>query len=840
MPVSKPAPKAAKPTLETISETLSNPDADDDSNIGTLEALLPTALDEIKRSVRPFTDQQKLAAPSSSIAVPPLYSKPVDDKTLSDGLKPPLAEAAGRANAAFAQLVRGWESYMNDANVEAFPSLQMLTNLQMCGNVSEGMRITGSAAMGVVPEDEPLAQPELRHTHSTPLKYGRSMFEADNGEYVPPAIPLDPFLRSSSTPSSFRHQSLTSAFVLPSHVSSAHRASYTSSIINPRSMASAFDPVMYYSMALEDMERTSIEVTADMAHTPAPDISLVPQDSSEAESRGPASRAAKFLSDVKLLRRRRVRNGRENPAQPPSVLQSPRDEGAEEGGVGVVMDTAVTVFTESGPNFNATLMLSGSSEMSGAMNTSTFIDNCISDPSTPNNMGDCTEEAAHPTDHYTHHDYSNPEEEELKFHRVHVSLDSSESQGSVPSPSYHQIENDRPGAHSETNRVRVFTLEKIDALGLDQPVASPSQNLFQDSQSPRSMCFRTGSTPCEVTTVKLLSTTTTPLYTISETDREVMLANKEGKKRRSLDSAVKSYSNALDICSESVNSGSTSSSNPNGYFALAESPISLREGANVPTDRFFDPTVPTIRTQSTTSVRFNIPLTTIRSGHSGSSGTLETSSATNTTGSLSGSSVEEKPPSFVSTLERQGASDLTSFREVTECSSQRGNADSPERREESPVELAIFPSVVFEARAVGLSADISGRESRGRPDKDKMRNRPPRSPAKGNHHATPPPDSPFLLPLDQHSPPRNIVDHPMPNMDPSRPYVVRTPCLVGSSILHSTATLPTNPVSPLHFHEGAIRGRTYHDGSVEILKDDAKSDESPIVTSRSTPSYQQR
>ena len=104
----------------------------------------------------------------------------------------------------------------------------------------------------------------LRHTHSTPLQKAPSILD----EYamrtgLPPPIPLDPFQRSSSTPSAFRTRSVHSAFGSVRAASPANTEE-TSSLIGVQYVSmsgepavsyrcSAFDPVQYYARQIEDM-----------------------------------------------------------------------------------------------------------------------------------------------------------------------------------------------------------------------------------------------------------------------------------------------------------------------------------------------------------------------------------------------------------------------------------------------------------------------------------------------------------------------------------------------------------------------------------------------------------
>lgn len=730
---------------------------------------------------------------------------------------------AGLGSNAFAQLVRGWEAYMNDSHGEAFPSLQQL---QLHAN--EGLaRLTAPLQPHLVPtlEGHPLAPPALRHTHSSPLQYGASIFDRF-GENVPPPIPLDPFQRSSSTPSSFRQPSMTSAFTMPSQ-----RASYTS--VNESSRYSAFDPVKYYANALEtleDMERTSIEV-----------MDTSPSKPDEPDRRGAASRAARFLSDVRVLRRRRrARGGRENPAQPMSV--SSKDEAIEEE-MGC-FDTTVTVVTETEANPNETSMLSRSSEVSAIMNN----EESKEEPTEIYSAPVVESEDEHETDPvHQEGQYQQLEsdgEDEIKVKRLEpFRVDSPV----VSPPSYQLIDDDRASGDTAEKSQKpkiVFQLVEEKKMRVTRAGSSATPSPTPGSSRPNDS---PGTASSGHTTQATFSSSgsgpQSGLSTISETDREVMEANKEGKRRRSLQSLVSSQQPKLETEGGSQHSSSTNSTNPQGYLAL-NSPVRLRDGANVPADRFFtnSPSSGNSMSRTGSQSRPQIPLMARRSAQSGSTGT-ETTSATNTSSSASS---DEKPPTFVSYLDRQAASDLTTFREA--APSPRGEADIGEEREDSPAELVSYPAVIFEE--VAVSRNISSPQPRGflsRPER--VRSLPPRSPTKGLRPMTTPPPRGSVSPLHQQSPPRNIVDHPASSL--SRPHVMRTngqPIAVGSTPA-IMATLPESSlsvvdtseelverVSPVAIGEdelpssrGPIRGRTYEDGSVEILKSSSKEDMSVVT-----------
>lgn len=764
---------------------------------------------------------------------------------------PPPSDGSGKPDS-FAQLVRTWEAYINDDEGDAFQPLQLLQmqSLQLCGRAGEGLaRLTGPSFPGI----NDLAPTELRHTHSSPLVYRPAMYDYNDEDTVPPPpVPLNPFQRSSSTPSTstFRTNSMSSAFgtadrsafTLPSQ-----RSNYASEGTGDH--FSAFDPVKYYATALEDMERTSIEVM-DMSSDRTKGGSDAQADGKEPTKparRGAASRAARFLSDVRTLRRRRrIRGGRENPAQPPSVSSNEDSEGQTN-------KAAVTVITESNyipQEIPAEALAVQTPEVADPLKEKeepVYSAAVESDPEDGKDTPPGVDGQYHQLD-------SDVDEEEIHYQKIEASLQP-ESPGTVPSPSYQQIGDERPlsGAakpgrvDGKTIRIQVSSPSKPDADKTSiVPVGStPSPTLMaQDSGSnltPRSndsgtgspgttRSSNTGSSSGHTTQAASLSSgQQSTLSTVSETDREVMEANKQGKRR--LDSRIVPVAQKSDIDGTSFNSSSTGSSNPAGYLALEESPVALREGANVPAYRFFtgSPGGADGANQSGVSMRSR---TTSTKKSSCSPVTLGSSSATNTSSSNSSS---EEPPTFVSYLQRESASDLTSVREAAETSSPRAGGVGKEEREGSPSEIVGYPQVLFE-EANGL------REQQPSPVRlakqnllDKYRTRPPRSPVKGARPVTTPPPRGSVSPLHlQHSPPR-ILDHPDSGI--SRPYVMRTALGAGKpvartvmlpSVLECPSLVPADGSDEFGTQEANVPKQTdahagpFEEGSIEVLKRDSK------------------
>ena len=810
-----------------------------------------------------MSDQAKEPTPQRDVAhvenevaqQQPPQSSPIES-TVEQSVSAVLGPAERVGANALSQLVRGLDNYMNDADNNFQQPLQMLQDLQLCGPGLEGMhRLTADGSL-----PHPLAQPALRHIRSSPLESRPSIFDQSHDEeeeedFIPPPIPLDPFQRSSSTPQSFRQRSinsafgsveLRSAFAIPSQrvPSSAAGSRY-----------SAFDPVRYYANQLEDMERTSIEVMDMTPEKPATETS--PKESEKSPTkRGAASRAARFLSDVRVLRRRRRRalSGRDNPAEPPSPSitdQSSSPPNSDQ------MDTSITVITEHETNPSNTSLLSQSSEVSAIVGGK-----LESEPEQPGEMysppvqeGEADEDVKMTDDsksgQYQQLD-SDVDEEEQHYQEIEAQLQP-ESPGTVPSPSYQQFVD---GTSRDTTTAPKTSL-RIKFPAMEKPrvsMSSPSPTRMQESdgnnqESPvtaRSSITGSSSGHTTQATSTASSVGQSGLSTISETDREVMEANKEGKRRRSLATIPSARKNESDVTS--VNSSSTTSSNSNAaYLALDNSSAPLRDGANVPVDRFFIAESSMTGNTGNSVVRSLSQTThTTTSSSSRRSGRTSTSPSTSesaTHTSSSGSSREE-PPTFVSYLDR--VADLVSVRESTEMSSPR--ADCEQEREGSPAEMG---DLLFEEAKAPRGRKIICPTTKQRGRLEKFRTRPPRSPYKGIRSAsTPPPRSSPMSFHQQLSPPRNIVDQPDSNLL-SKPNVMRRaqphsiPSDTATDNMLSEAGRSLSPKDYNQYEEEVIltepefsldgetmKGRTYENGNVEVVTSEADKTTSvvPIVT----------
>lgn len=798
-------------------------------------------------------------------------------------------------NSAYSHLVRGWENYLSIHEGMPFQPLnqplQMLQDLAFCGPISSNFALLSGGYESDAEMFQSLAPPALRHTHSNPNQYRPPMVQFDDGgnnnfvesDVPPPPVPLDPFQRSSSTPSAFRkHSAANSSFGTANSsafFSPPQRLSYSGeSFVNSVARHSAFDPVKYYARALEDMERTSIEVTdvtpssfVEMSEDRETDqkdetMSLFGEDAPKAATtlpakRGAAFRAARFLSDVRVLRRkRRVRNGRENPAQPLSsdmndIESKQEDKQCNTTVIPRKLETAVTVFTET--NHESALdtsLLSRSSELSAIVESSgnrslpAESTGPILNSSSDSHMSDHDDRHhhSHSNDNEYHQLDSDIDEEDDLYRRIDSELNV-ESPNTIPSPSYQNFVDDQslvsPNdgisstipheylvGRSATKCQEIVPIRPRLQATLASPVAaSPSPTPMDcgdaSNLTPRSNesstispgTTRTGSSSGHATSIG--TNPQSGLSTISETDREVMETNKEAKRRKGLDRLASRRKTDNDGTSQ--HSSSTDSTNPHGYLALAGSPSSLREGANVFTDRFFtqtpsyygsNPNEGFIRSHTTSSV-------SRRSGET-TSPTATSGSATNTSSS---SSSNEQPPKFVSYLDREFQSDLTTFREIMEPSSERSESDE---REQSPAPSDMLFG--YPADSLNASKDLKT-----------LRSRPPRSPSKGLRPLkTPPPRLSESPVYQQLSPPRTIVDHPDSSI--SRPYVRRS----GISsfphpMLSSAAFNSFGMIEDTKIHEKTsfvdnqiyLKDQTYEEHSIEIMTSDSMEENNvKIVT----------
>lgn len=737
----------------------------------------------------------------------------------------------------FTDLVRNLETFIGDRAVDQFqPFLNLCGHSQGLSRLSYGQQ--GESSESGVDLSEPFA---LRHIHSTPLVHTASMLD-DEDEDEPPPLGVEILTRSRSTPLS---TSANSAFGtinrpnLPYMNGPDDRSAFTlppyrlkPSLSNDRVSAhlDVFNPITY------DVDRET--------DTTAIEVMDVPQVQVEKAATSPsrkglgsktATRAAKFLSEVRSIRRRRrVRSGRENPARPPSVSD---DSEKKSSGDDETLSSKSASSNIVGASF-AKKIFSGKGQRGKDKSKN---------ETGPDSSGESSIGVQSPATIVSQAENNTESQESQRVGRVRIQI-------------------------SHTEEVPISQEREQDSLLVASPIpshvvqeGSPVASHLDSPETSRS--YGTSQTSGHTTLVTNTSNSSghvSQLSAISETDREVMEVNKTGPSRSTGKTGGRS-------------DGSQTPSQLR-YIEVSDSPASLRDGANVPAERFFRfGDSPSYRVSMGGRLRTS---SSLRRNPSSQSPTTVSSSSMTTNSS---NSSQEEPPKFVSYLDRKTTSDLTSLRETDERSSPRTGGGTGEERESSPSALLGYSDVIFEAaKAPGEEPSAATRPSPIWPNRGfqlgrKVRSLPPRSPHKGLKRATtPPPGSGAVSPAyDALSPPREIVNHRIdPNV--SRPYVLRsTPA--------STRLLPSRRVSPqvlstfrnvnyAHIPEGspdlqgayevvrmgtdydmsrsyymahpratspntAARSRTYDEHSIEILKTDSKEDTSPtLVTPERCPS----
>ncbi|CAB9515249.1 expressed unknown protein [Seminavis robusta] len=845
---------------------------------------------------------------------------PISTTNSETAAKPPVDTAPNNLEtmksspSSFAQLVKSWETYIADAqNTDAFQPMQMLQSIRtgMCGTGHEMHRLTlapstelaGYAASEGQDPFEPII---LRHTHSTPLQYRPSFFtDYDGSSGMPPPSQLDATRRSSSTPSrgsafqQFRSDSAYGAYIRSgSNFSGSDGRSAFGFPLN-RSMysgvstesnlrtSSAFNPVpSSLSTTQEDSpqgEATAIEVMdLGTCRAEADDSANSGEESGEIEvqintkiedntdqtkpKKSAAARAARFLSDVGVLRRKK--KGLRSTI---STVISTDTTAANKKANATTLDATRDDEKEQSKEANAMSQDSGSNSNNTSEGQK---DSGYDQPSAPM---------------YQQLD-SDVDEEYDRYQSIENSGgDSDDSPRTVPSPDYHPIVDDRSvvasncqGNKNENRRpaVRIQVsssisvmptlAERIDRhsenasspnpgeLVNDDPSATPTSSTGSPGGATRSSntTYTSGHTTQATSTS---GTTANGSSQISETDREVMETIKEGKRRRRQEDG-KSNSDTGGV---TIDSSSSGSSTTNGYVALTGSPGPLRDGANVVADRFFTNPRSTPTQGGEPFCSSSMSTSAVVDGAAGGmmhrarvSSLTRKSTNNGSPTSCSLNSIEETPPTFVSYLDRQDASDLTSLREATEASCSRGDN---EEREDSPAQIVGYPAMFL-----GDAKTADGQENAMSvfpivlPTTEhlynilgRFRSRPPRSPAKGLRAVTPTPPPPRLgSPVFQHqlSPPRKIIDHRV-ETNVSRPYVVRTNpsthrlvVVSPGSYVRPTTPLLCIPVGNPNYSPNQNRpqaalplrqpspygqvgtARTYEEHSIEILKKDSKDE----------------
>jgi len=764
-------------------------------------------------------------SPGREVGAPIDTSHGLQNKT-SHGLVCSSGEA--KAPTSFADLVHKWESYINDESADQFQPFQMFQRLSLCGTGRRSLaRLTEHPVIPVNTSEIKLLEPiVLRHTHSTPIHHTPSILEdSEHAEQ----IELGSFHRSRSTPLS---TSANSAFgTIAKAMPYVDRPDAASAFSQPYRLRAGrfndrvgrlvtFNPIKEVDLeqslvgvdnnhVANEIEQVSIEVM-DLP-TPASESTRISKPLNRPRSNA-ASRAARFVSDVRNLRRRRRASGeREKLALEIDGSRKEVDADAE------------TLSSKSSSGCSDLLLAAQKPQHIPSLGRKKLEDR--------RGRGLGTQER---TDA---HLVRSPGTEFID----------SDSASTVPSPTYHRIEDDSLMNHHAGRvciQISSDTREGLAPFNLSSPLSchighdSPSYTL-QDSPGTS----RSGTTNVSLGhTTHATSTTNSTgvmsyLSSISETDREVMEANKSTR-----------YCPQQCANSPKTSGWKNSARVPrNMYVELSDSPLSIREGASVPAERFFF-------NDSQHNGKFGIGPSKISSliskkgsFHSGS--TISSSSLA--TGSST--SVGEDPPTFVSYLDRKTASDLTSLRELTEASSPRDH--DQEERESSPAPGDLFgqPGVIAEAARAATPDGASKIPRPVWPSKSlyfgrRMRSLPPRSPHKGSK--TPPARAGNSSPAHCNLfPPHQIVENSFdytvarPHLPSNRScgYQISPEMLlfaedagrahiVGEGAAESYEVVRMTP-SPEKLYSSSrgtsptsLRSRTCKECSIEISKSDSKEE----------------
>jgi hypothetical protein len=673
----------------------------------------------------------------------------------------------------FEQLFQTWGSYIDDRNGNHLESLGMLQQLDLCG--PDRLPISQT-----LEDDRELYEPiVLRHTHSTPLRHTPSILNEDD-EDEPQPVGLEILERSRSTPLS---TSANSAFgtklrTVPYLDSPDNRSAFTLPPYRLRSTKSmqlatsdtTFNPIQE-TMEL-DTELVSIEVM-DMPSNDHDEGSGVRDSSSWKEKS--VSLVSRFISDLRSFGRKlRNRGGRENPARPASSS----DESSRK--IGDVADEDTT--SAGSPPTN------GNGRLGSVKNT------------------DVADAGAETSEKETMPTFSNRTNEKSHERQLAANVPVTD-----PSLVYHQLDDDHQ--ETEVGRVRIQVSRRSkeslrrDDMARNNTVSSPMPSQSSPDSIPQATDDSPGRSRSSGTTYTSGQTTQrtvtsnsqmSQLSSISETDREVMEANKGG-------SSGEVASSSSDQLLHSIPLSSVRDARYAGYTSLEDSPHLLRDGANVPAERFFTFVDSDARGSSRLNNSSSTRKSTSRSPTTVSSSSINTSSTTSTFG--------DEPPIFVSYLDRKTVSDLTTSR--LETSSPRAREGSSEQRESSPSEILLYSDIMGEESSA-LKTVISKKPRPMRPSrgahhgKQRIRSLPPRGPIKGGARGTPPPSS-SISPVGLYSSSgndhfRRILDD---EVDQGEQELVR--------MTSYYMALPRS--SP-----NVLRSHTYDEHSIEILKTDSKEE----------------
>jgi hypothetical protein len=596
--------------------------------------------------------------------------------------------------------------------------------------------------------DKKLFEPiVLRHTHSTPVYRAPSILDEDD-EDIPPPVGLETLKRSRSTPLS---TSINSAFgttlktVPCMNCHDDERSAFTLPpyrLRSPKSLNLETTSDTTFN-PIQDTEMDAEYVSIEVMDLPSTSRSPV------VKNKQGTSRIARFLSEMRSFGswRRRSRGGRENPARPPSSSDESRKKG-----------NALDEYASSSDSLPIKL----SSELPVKL-----------------------EDSSHGRKYKME---SNTVVEDSVLHRQDRTK---------------LHDNQETGAGRVRIQVSTTVKEPPQRIARSSAVTSPlqigrnvnAQTSSHDSPG-RSMGSSIGHTTLRTSTT-ISSGQMSHLSSISETDIEVMELNKRGARNE-----MSSLASKGDQLLHSIPLSSVRDARYAGYTSLGESP-SLRDGANVPADRFFKFAESGRKGLSRQSPSLRSPTTV--------------SSSSANTSSTSSTLPDELPPVFVSYLDRKTVSDLTSR---LETSSPRAGEEGNEVRESSPSDTMVSSGSfreTFSQKAVISKKPRPMRPTRGFQDGKRVRSLPPRSPMKGLRASNTPPLN-------------SGVSTSPEGMGSASPSDAHFQSVLDEGIEQGEQEV----VRMTSYYKIVSRTHSHDDHSIEVLKTDSKDDLNSQSSSQGT------
>jgi len=788
-------------------------------------------------------------------------------------------EIPSRLQSSFDRNVQGWEVTISQAgNVDpttnGFERLRISENLILCGvssvdDVDNDRHATPPQLvrdfltnMDSETDCRVLTQSiEFKHTKSTPLQQSQMLDDNDDDILIMPGVNL--MKRSSSTPSSFQPCHIGGSFGRQIPLDSQGASAFsqppqrrTSSVGSGCDIfSSAFDPVWSLNIVGSPNRKGGTPV----ALPPPPKSPILPSHGSwqvdtgigVGSSKSQANIASRVYRDVQMFRRRHFRSGRENPARPPSTSSSSR--GADDDIIkkdcnddsNAHIEGIQTSSSDEGPpslplTNNEDRTTGGRQRRTNGRHPHVELSLSVGSDEEHDHEGTISQSThSQSINHGYQHLGSQDADDEAGGNPQSIESSSpivplptlGENPTSISSPVYQNFDDghdENPllspreaGRHYQC--VSKTPSHSLSATVLELAIDAQDYNLSPSSHGSGSQSHttiqsvlsnntssqtHTASTPGIMRSGQIV-TSTTVASSATEADMEVMETNCRERLRQhhvvDTDGTV------------SIHSFSTSSTNPNSYLALPPSPASLRNGANLPVDRFFAGTrMPftfspgsnlsslglgsvaasngTIPEQAAAYLNSKKPAAqgNATSG-TGSPATVSSSSLAHTT---SPNSIGEEPPRFVSYLERPPSSPAVAVRAgrfarlrmranvklekeeeeespLVECSSHDWEeATQSERTCDSPkstqpgtkretlkkkwIKLKLKPPrspVKMESRRSGAPSTNSGRDDS---------NYGSRSPI-----CTPPPQSVLISPFSNSA---NTPRSPLPILDSHRPF----------------------------------------------------------------------